>query len=137
MALFSTGQILTAAQMNSLDTRISAWEQFAQYHSDLPAVSNVASGWTVNMVTCYRQYGLCTFAATLTPSAAIAAGNISNINIFTIPTSYAPHFTTYAFNSDVVGQFTITGGGQVSLAGLAIAWPAGLAATLRTTYATQ
>ena len=134
MALFSPGQILTANSMNSIDTRITTWESFAKPKSDIPVVTGVASGWTISIDTCFRQYGTCHLAVELTPSTALAAGNIANIALFTLPAGYTPRYHHFGIITDIIGHCTIGSTGVVTLTGIAFPWSANQTYVMRAEY---
>lgn len=109
---------------------LDEWRAFSAIDTSFPGAS-AASGWSVNISFVQRRYGRAFINGSVTPNHAVAAGNISNETMFTLPAGFRPPNTLVGVIAEVDGVFSISGGGVVTLTCLGVAMAANTARAIR------
>lgn len=109
-------------------TGLPAWDWTS------PDVTDVDSRFTAATPGFARRLGMCAFNIDLTPNVNIAAGNISNIALFTLPAGFRPARVAPATIPDINATVQIAATGVTSLASLEYAWNSGELRNLRAHY---
>lgn len=108
---------------------LDAWDNTA------PDPTSIDSRFAlVNPPNASRRMGMCAFNVDLAPNVTIAAGDITNINLFTLPAGFRPVRGAQGNISNIGASITINASGVFTLDSLERAWGAGENRNLRAHY---
>jgi len=97
-----------------------------------PTLTNIASGWTVTVVSCFRRYDYCVLTLDAKPSKDPGTGNITNITLCQVPVGFRPVTTVPQAHYETGAVTFISDAGNIQIT--AIAYPWGTSAARRMVF---